>query len=245
MRVGLISDIHGNLPALEAVLADLERQGPDRVICLGDICFGPQVHECLGRVRELGCPVILGNWDSWSLDGFPAADDPVTMMLYEIGRWWAEQLTDEDEAFVRTFSPTLEVPLDDAPPLLCFHGSPRSFTDWILASTPDDDLEEMFAGVAATVLLGGHTHLQMLRRYGPSMIVNPGSVGQPFSQWWPREIRVGRWAEYGVIDIDGPRVDVELRRVPYDVDALLQHLAGSAMPHKRWWIDSWDTTVAH
>ena len=245
MRVGLISDIHGNLPALEAVLDDLELQQLDRVICLGDICFGPQVHECLGRVRELGCPVILGNWDNWSLEGFPAADDPVTMMLYEIGRWWAEQLTDEDRAFVRTFSPTLEVPLDDAPPLLCFHGSPRSFTDWILASTPDDDLEDMFVGVEATVLLGGHTHLQMLRRYGPSMIVNPGSVGQPFSQWWPREIRVGRWAEYGVIDIDGPRVDVELRRVPYDVDALLRHLAGSAMPHQRWWIDSWDTTVAH
>ena len=55
------------------------------IICLGDICFGPQAHECLERVRALGCPVILGNWDSWSIDGFPLADDPVGIMLYEIG----------------------------------------------------------------------------------------------------------------------------------------------------------------
>ena len=74
MRVGFISDIHGNLFALDAVLADLERQEVDRVICLGDICFGPLAHECLERVRALDCPVILGNWDSWSIDGFPPAD---------------------------------------------------------------------------------------------------------------------------------------------------------------------------
>src|SRR5690242_7357426 len=66
LRVGFISDIHGNLLALEAVLSDLERHEVDSIVCLGDICFGPQAHECLERVRELGCPIILGNWDSWS-----------------------------------------------------------------------------------------------------------------------------------------------------------------------------------
>src|SRR5262245_40018016 len=81
VRVGLISDIHGNVPAFEAVLADLEQQNVDRVVCLGDICFGPQAHECLEIVRGLGCPVILGNWDSWSIHGFPPADDPVGIML--------------------------------------------------------------------------------------------------------------------------------------------------------------------
>src|SRR6478736_5286213 len=126
MRVGFISDIHGNLRALDAVLADLERHDVDRIVCLGDICFGPQAHECLDRVRELGCPVILGDWDSWSIDGFPPADDPVGIMLYEIGRWWAGQLTDDDKAFVRTFVSTLEVPLDNGTTALCYHGSPRS-----------------------------------------------------------------------------------------------------------------------
>ncbi len=241
MRVGFISDIHGNLLALDAVLADLAGQDVDRVICLGDICFGPQAHECLERVRGLDCPVILGNWDSWSIDGFPPADDPVGIMLYEIGRWWAKLLTPEDEAFVRTFVPTLEVPLENGSHLLCFHGSPHSFSDWIFATTTDEDVEQMFKGFEAPVLVGGHTHLQMLRRFGPSMIVNPGSVGQPFAQWWPREIRVGHWAEYGVIDSAGGRLHVDLRRVPYDVEALLTLLRQSDMPHCSWWIDSWNT----
>jgi putative phosphoesterase len=239
MRDGFISDIHGNLPALEAVLEDLKQRDLDRIICLGDICFGPQAHECLERVRELDCPVILGNWDSWSIDGFPPADDPVGIMLYEIGAWWAEHLTDDDRAFVRTFQRTLELPLEGGARMLCFHGSPRNFSDFIFATTPDSELEDIFDGIEATVLVGGHTHLQMLRRFGPSVFVNPGSVGQPFSQWWPRQIRVAHWAEYGVIDVVGDATEIELRRVPFDLDALLKLLAASDMPHRRWWIDSW------
>jgi putative phosphoesterase len=242
MRVGFISDIHGNLLALDAVLADLERQEVDRIVCLGDICFGPQAHECLDRVRALDCPVILGNWDAWSIDGFPPADDPVGMMLYEIGRWWANLLSKEDEAYVRTFVPTLELPLDNGSRMLCFHGSPHSFSDWIFATTPDEEVEKMFAGFEAAVLVGGHTHLQMFRRFGKSMIVNPGSVGQPFSQWWPREIRVAHWAEYGVIDSAGGGLKVDLRRVPYDVEGLLALLRESDMPHGSWWVDSWNAS---
>jgi predicted phosphodiesterase len=240
MRVGFISDIHGNLLALEAVLADLRRHDVDRIVCLGDVCFGPQVPECLAQVRELGCPVILGNWDSWSIDGFPPADDPVGIMLYEIGRWWAGHLTDDDQAFVRTFVPTLELSLENGSNALCFHGSPRSFSDWIFATTPDDDVGKMFGGQLPQLLIGGHTHLQMLRRFGQSVIVNPGSVGQPFSQWWPKEIRVAHWAEYGVIDASDGRVQIDLQRVPYDVDALLELLRKSDMPHCSWWIDSWN-----
>jgi predicted phosphodiesterase len=124
--------------------------------------------------------------------------------------------------------------------MLCFHGSPHSFSDWIFATTPDDALEEMFEGIDAPVLVGGHTHLQMLRRFGPSVIVNPGSVGQPFSRWWPRQIRVAHWAEYGIVEADGAHMRVDLRRVPFDVTELLRDFAASKMPHARWWIDSWN-----
>lgn len=243
MRLGLVSDLHGNFPALEAVLAQLEGEQLDRIVCLGDVCFGPQVHECLEIVRELGCPVVLGNWDSWSVGGFPATDDPVAAKLQEIGAWWAESLTDSDRAFVATFRRTLELPLDDGRRILCFHGSPRSFSDLIFATTPDDELEAMFAGTTdAAILVGGHTHLQMLRRLPSALFVNPGSVGQPFSQWWPREIRVAPWAEYAVVDTGAQHSGVELRRVPYDLDRLLGVLAGSRMPHRQWWLDSWRPT---
>lgn len=239
MRVGFISDIHGNLFALDAVLADLEQQHLDEIVCLGDVCFGPQAHECLARVRELGCPVIMGNWDSWSISGFPRADDPIGMMLYEIGGWWSRLLTDEDKQFVRGFQPTLDVALGNGTRMLCFHGSPHDFSDWIFATTPDEELEKMFNGFDAPVLVGGHTHLQMLRRFGGSVIVNPGSVGQPFFQWWPKTVKVARWAEYGVIRYENAHLTIDLRRVPFDVDALLSLCRESGMPHAQWWVDSW------
>jgi predicted phosphodiesterase len=239
MRVGFISDIHGNRFALEPVLADLERQNVDRLVCLGDICFGPQAHECLERVRGLGCPIVLGNWDAWSTEGFPPPDDPVGVMLYEIGEWWAEQLTEDDRAFVKTFVPTLDLPIGDGRVMHCYHGSPRSFSDWVFSSTPDDDLEPMFGGVDAAILVGGHTHLQMVRRYGPQLIINPGSVGQPFSQWWPKTVRVAPWAEYGVIDANEGWLQIDLRRVPIDVEGLLHFCRESGMPHAQWWVDSW------
>jgi predicted phosphodiesterase len=239
MRVGFISDIHGNLLALEPVLADLEKQNVDQLVCLGDICFGPQAHECLAVVRDIGCPVVVGNWDAWSIDGFPRADDPVGAMLYEIGAWWAKLLTADDHAFVRTFVPTLDIPYAENAAMHCFHGSPKSFSDWIFSTTTDDELQKMFAGVEAPILVGGHTHLQMIRRYGPAVIVNPGSVGQPFAQWWPKTIRVAPWAEYGVIDAREGWLQIDLRRVPIDVQALLAFFRDSGMPHAQWWIDSW------
>jgi predicted phosphodiesterase len=242
MRVGVISDIHGNRFGLEPVLGDLERQGVDQIVCLGDICFGPQAHECLAIVRDLGCPVVLGNWDAWSKDGFPPADDPLGAMLYEIGAWWAGLLTPEDHEFVSTFIPTLDVDLGDDTIMHCYHGSPKSFSDWIFSTTPDADLEPLFDGVEAPILVGGHTHLQMMRRFGRQMIVNPGSVGQPFSQWWPKTIRVAPWAEYAIIEAGNGSGDlhVDLRRVPIDVDALLRFCLESGMPHAQWWVDSWN-----
>jgi diadenosine tetraphosphatase ApaH/serine/threonine PP2A family protein phosphatase len=192
-------------------------------------------------VRGLGCPVVLGNWDAWSTSGFPTADDPVGAMLYEIGAFWAHHLTDDDRSFVTTFVPTLDLETGDGTVMHCFHGSPKSFSDWIFATTPDDDLEPFFADTDAPILVGGHTHLQMVRRFGKQTIVNPGSVGQPFAQWWPKTIRVAPWAEYAVVDAADGRLQVEMCRVPVDVDALLRFCLDSGMPHARWWVDSWSS----
>jgi diadenosine tetraphosphatase ApaH/serine/threonine PP2A family protein phosphatase len=161
-------------------------------------------------------------------------------MLYEIGEWWATLLDEGDRTFVRTFVPTLDVQVTDGPLMYCFHGSPLSFSDWIFSTTPDDELERMLGGADAPILVGGHTHLQLVRRYGPAVLVNPGSVGQPFARWWPKPIRVAPWGEYGIIDASPGRLDIELRRVPFDVQALLDFCAASGMPHAQWWIDSWN-----
>jgi predicted phosphodiesterase len=243
MRVAFISDIHGNDIALEAVLAELEHESFDRLICLGDVAVGPQPREVLERVRGLGCPVIMGNWDAAFLDGMPHAEqgDDVGQKLVEIGAWWAGALTEEDRRFMAGFERRLEVGLPDGGRMLCFHGSPQSYNDWIFAQTPDTEVMEMFGDHRAPVMVGGHTHLQMVRRLPEMLMVNPGSVGLSFRQWWPYEVRIAPWAEYGLLGFDNGRVTIDLRRTSYDVDALLRFAADSGMPHAEWWRLSWQS----
>jgi predicted phosphodiesterase len=244
LRLAVISDVHGNRLALDAVLAEVDREGVDRIVCLGDVAVGPMGREALERVRDLGCPVIMGNWDNAFLTGFmtPSADETAAI-VNEIHAWWGEQLTGDDRAWLQTLVPTLELELDGVP-ALCFHGSPRSYDEWIFATTPDDELEPMFAPGRPPLLLGGHTHVQMARRWNESLLVNPGAVGLPFLSWWPRQVRNAPWAEYAIVTAAAGRVRVDLRRTGYDFDALLQHARESGMPHAAWWIDSWAVEAA-
>jgi len=238
VRVGLISDLHGNCLALDAVLAELEREQLDSIVCLGDVAVGPQPHEVLARVRELGCPIVLGNWDAACLDGLPAATAETEEIVNEIHGWWSDQLSSDDRAFLRTFVPQLELQLDGVDALL-FHGSPRSYDDWIFATTPDEELDAMLDGHRQPLLVGGHTHLQLLRRWRESLLVNPGSVGLPFLSWWPDRVRVAPWAEYAILTVEDGRIHVDLRRTPFDVDKLLSISRSSGMPHAQWWADCW------
>src|SRR5258707_13871162 len=107
MRIGLIADIHGNLFALETVLAELEREGVKDLVCLGDVAMlGPQPAAVLARLRALGCPVVMGNTDAWLLASPPnAGADPVDRILIP---WSLAQLTDIDRAYVAAFPMVVE-----------------------------------------------------------------------------------------------------------------------------------------
>jgi hypothetical protein len=113
MRIGLISDIHGNLPALDAVLAKLDEEAVDRLICLGDIAVGPWPSDTVKRVAALDCACIVGNWDAWMLDGVPpVGDSDAGRMLLEMGSFWAEQLDEDDLAFMRLAEPEARIEVD-------------------------------------------------------------------------------------------------------------------------------------
>ena len=239
-RIGLISDIHGNLPALEAVLEELDGESLDGLLCLGDVAAGPQPHETLARVRGLGCPVVMGNWDAWFLDPPPPPADDVGLRLHEITSFWAEQLDASDLDYIRTFVPQLELPLGNGETAFCFHGSPTSYNDFLFATTPDEELRRLFGEVRAPLMIGGHTHLQLVRRFEQLLFVNPGSVGLPFADWWPDRVRIAPRAEYGILVHEQGRLHIDLRRTTYDVEALLRFALGSGMPHARWWTDSWE-----
>src|SRR6478736_4290910 len=139
MRIAVISDIHGNCTALDAVLADLRLHPTDQVVCLGDaIQGGAQPAETVARLRGLTCPVVMGNADAWLLTGQETGGGPVTEKQLAVREWSLSQLSSDDIEFSRGFRPTVEIELDAARSLLCFHGSPRSFDDIILPETPED-----------------------------------------------------------------------------------------------------------
>jgi len=242
MRIALIADIHGNAVALDAALADITHAGADQIICLGDVAvLGPQPREVLERLRTLGCPNVMGNGDAELLDPAPAnAEEETARHMQEIGLWCAAQLTAADKAFLATFQPTVSQQLSDTALLLCFHGSPRSYNEIIEATTPTSDLDEMLAGHSARIYAGGHTHAQLLRRSRDALILNTGSVGLPMNPIPPAEnIKNPAWAEYALIDADGPDLSITLRRVPYAVDALIEAARGSGMPHVEEWAADW------
>lgn len=239
MRIALIADIHGNLPALEAVVDELSGEDVDALVCLGDVGLGPQPAETVERVRRLECPVVMGNWDASFFEPAPRLDGDLGRILGDLRAWSSEQLSPEQQRYVLSFEPTVEVALGGGATLLAFHGSPRSFEDMILATTPDDEVERMLDGRCALVLAGGHTHFQLFRRYAESAIVNPGSVGLPFRRGQAGVMRISPWAEYGLVDYDGERLGVQLRRTPFDVDGFLALMLRSGMPHAEWWAELW------
>jgi predicted phosphodiesterase len=238
MRVAVLSDLHGNPFALDAVLADLPYT--DEIVCLGDVAIGPFPTETVRALRGLGSPIAMGNWDAWLLDGIPDLAGEVGPRLTAQGEWCAAQLEDEDRAFLRGFERRLQLALDGATAVM-FHASPRSHSELLLPEVSHAELDAALAGIDAELVLAGHTHLQTLRRRPSSLFANPGSVGLPFSSWpGGGSLRVSRWAEYALATVDQQGLRLEFRRVAYDVGELLTAVLESGMPHAEWWVSCWE-----
>lgn len=241
MKYAIISDIHGNLIALKAVLQQLDREGVDGVVCLGDVAAtGPQPSECIGELRTRSIPTVMGNADAWLLDPVrdPQADD-FLRFIEEIDLWCVEQLGATALTAIGAFVPSLEIALPHDV-LLAFHGSPRSYDEVLLATTPDERLADALSSSHATILAGGHTHQQLIRRFRKSVLVNPGSVGLGYERerLSNEPINVG-WAEYAIIRQDDVDLSIELQRMAYDVDRLRRVARASGMPHADRWISGW------
>ena len=205
MRVAALYDIHGNLPALEAVLGEVEREGVDAIVVGGDIASGPpEPREVVELVRSLpNAHCIRGNADR--LRDPQYGDDE--------GLAWLLERLDDDQVDWLASLPFSAV-LDDT---LYVHATPQDDETVITELTTDERLAELLAGVEQHRIIAGHTHMQLERRLGERLFVNAGSVG------WPYEGRAGAyWAILG----DG----VELRRTDYDRERAAELIRGSAHP---------------
>ncbi len=242
MRIAIISDIHGNYVALEAVLADIRQQAVDGIICLGDLAtIGPQPREVMQTLAEMQIACVLGNHDAALLDPERAVEYQIAPHLLPTLNWCIERLTPADFAYLNSLLPTLERQLEGDATMLCYHGSPRSHTDLILATTPATEIEALLAQSSATILVGGHTHIQMLRQHDGRLIINPGSVGSAFPRpAVPDQIpALLPWAEYALVTAVNGRLSVDLRRVQFDITLFLERIAATDIPIKEWWVQQY------
>lgn len=218
-RIAVLADIHGNLPALEAVVADVARQAVDEVVVAGDLVGrGPQGSAVVRRVAGLGWASVRGNHEDYLLDiragRVPSGwgGDPA----WAGARWMAQELGDDDAAFIAALP--LQRVAATAAAVRIVHGTPASNREGIGPWTDDATLARILAGVAEPVLVCAHTHRPLVRALGPRLVVNSGSVGLPFNG----DVR----AQYVVLSDDGPAGRdgsgwrAEHRSVDYDRGAL-------------------------
>jgi putative phosphoesterase len=236
MRIAVISDMHGNDLAFEAVEADIQGQKIDQIVCLGDaIQGGPQPAAVVQRLRRLNCPVVMGNADAWLISGVETADEGIPperlKKMGGIRNWSLSQLTGDDRAFISNFQPTVTINLEDNLDLLCFHGSPTSFDDVILPAAPAQEFQKFLGPYAEHILTGGHTHAQQIRRNGRYFFFNPGSVGFAYSHDQPDDqFYADPWAEYAILTAANGQISLEFRRVAFDAKELIRIYRESGQP---------------
>lgn len=206
MRVAALYDVHGNLPALEAVLAEGDVAAADLVLVGGDTVTGPFPRETFAALTDLGDRVFFlrGNCDRLP------------------GEFAASRLSSDELAFLAKLPTTIALDVERLGPTLFCHGSPRSDEEILTPLTPVERLGPILAGVREELVVHGHTHVRYDRLVGERRVVSPGSVGMPY------EDEPGAyWALFGP--------DVELRRTPYDLEAATERIAVSGYPDAEAW----------
>jgi putative phosphoesterase len=226
MRIALFSDIHGNLPALEAVLDDIRRQDVHAVYCLGDLVgYGASPNEVADRIRADGIPTVMGNYDDGV--GFDrdecgcAYRQPREKELGERSFTWTKaHVSPGNKAFLQALHKEVRFEADGRRVLLV-HGSPRRMNEYLFQDRPNSSFERLAASSRADVIVFGHTHKPYAKVVGGVLFLNAGSVGKP---------KDGDWrACYAVLDTANP-AGASFRRVPYDVKTAADAIRKTELP---------------
>jgi putative phosphoesterase len=183
LRVAAIYDIHGNLPALEAVLEEIRALGVDRIVVGGDVLPGPMPAETLDRLLTLELPVqfIRGNGEAAVLAQLAGSEtSTLPEQAREAIRWTAQQLSPQRRQVIASWPATFRVPVGGFGEVLFCHATPRNDTEIFTRITPEERLWPVFEGIDFPLVVCGHTHMQFDRSVGKIRVVNAGSVGMPF-----------------------------------------------------------------
>ena len=216
MPVAALYDIHGNLPALEAVLAEFERNQIERVVVGGDVVPGPMWRESLGQLLALDLPVdfIYGNCEIGVLAELDGKDSALTEQV----RWTAHQLNAEERRMLDGWPKTLRVNVSGIGEVLFCHGTPRHENEIFTRLTPEERLLPIFEPLRVVLVVCGHTHMQFDRMIGSTRVVNAGSVGMPFGA------AGAHWL------LLGPGADIQLKRTHYDLPRAAARVRATPYP---------------
>lgn len=227
-RVAVITDVHANLPALEASLEAIEQIGVDAVYCGGDLVgYGPHPNEVCRLIDKRRIPTIYGNYDyaiARELDDCGCAY--VTQHDRELGRrsvaWTLEHTDRRSKDFMRGLPFDLRFALGSEQVHLV-HGSPRKVNEYLFEDKPARLFERLAAAETAGTLVFGHTHKPWIHEYGGVLFVNCGSVGKP-KDGDPR-------AGFAILELTGDgRVGASIERVSYDAEGVASELAAAGLP---------------
>lgn len=228
MHIAVLSDIHGNLPALQAVLADMEGKQVDHVFCLGDLVgYGPWPNEVIDLLRQRDITCIQGNYDESVGEELMSCGcdftDAEAERLGDISlNWTIDATTEENKAWLRKLPQSLTLDLD-AHRLLLVHGSPRQNNEYLTFDYSAEQLEHFLNEADADILLCGHTHLAFHRQIGSKHVVNAGSAGKP-KHGNPNVV-------YQLLEL-GEQVAVTTVEVPYDYSAASQAIVDAGLPEE-------------
>ncbi len=183
MRVGVLYDIHGNLPALETVLEEIEHAGVDQIVVGGDVVPGPMPRETLTRLLELDRPIqfVHGNGEVTVLAEMAGKEPQVPAQFRDVIRWNAQQLADCKQVLA-SWPKTVRLEIPNLGAVLFCHATPQNENDVFTKLTPEERLSPILREVNASVVVCGHTHMQFDRMIGKVRVVNAGSVGMPFGK---------------------------------------------------------------
>jgi predicted phosphodiesterase len=219
----VFADVHGNLPALEAILGDIDRRGITSLVCLGDLVgYGPFPNEVADLMRERRIPTVMGNYDQGI--GFATGDCGCLYVTDEqraegaVSLAWTDEVASaETRAYLRSLEDRL-VLATPAGELLAVHGSPRRINEYLFEDRPESAMSRMAAQNPYRAILFGHTHVPYAREVAGTVFINVGSGGRPKDADW----RVC----YALVDASpASRIDVEFVRLAYDFDRLQRALA--------------------
>lgn len=226
MRLAFISDIHANLPALQAVWADIEQRQCQQVYCLGDLVgYAPFVNQVIDFIREKAIPCIQGNYDDAVgnyrlLCGCDFADERARELGEKSLAFTRQVITTENRAFLAALPAQLRITVQGRDFLLV-HGSPLRNNEYLRPDTPEQYLNHLLEQFACQVLVCGHTHLPYIKKLPAGLVINAGSAGKP-KHGSPA-------ATYVMLDV-GEEIQGQVIEVPYDVAATVQAIQEAGLP---------------